>query len=92
MGKKMAYQANRDGVAERCPDPAVQQRIAVDLALMDHDARLLRDRVLAIIKTAKPHDANTLDLCARSRASARSCVGGSSMRGRRSSVAHGDRI
>jgi len=36
MGKKIAYKANRDGVAERFPDPAVQQSIAVDLALSGH--------------------------------------------------------
>ena len=35
MGKKIAYKANRDGVAARLPDPAVPQSVAVDLALMD---------------------------------------------------------
>jgi hypothetical protein len=43
LGKKMAYQANRDGVAERFPDPAVQQSLAVDLALLDYYDELLRD-------------------------------------------------
>jgi Transposase len=33
-GTKLAYQATRDGVAERFADPAVQKRIAVDLALL----------------------------------------------------------
>ena len=33
IGKKIAYQANRDGVAQRFAEPAVQQRIEVDLAL-----------------------------------------------------------
>ena len=36
IGKKIAYKANRDGVAERFPDPAVQKSIAVDLALIGH--------------------------------------------------------
>ena len=31
IGKKIAYKANRDGVAERFPDPAVPKSIAVDL-------------------------------------------------------------
>ena len=33
-GKKIAYQANREGVAERFADPAVQKTIEVDLALI----------------------------------------------------------
>jgi hypothetical protein len=43
IGKKIAYTANRDGVAERFPAPAVQQSIAVDLALIGHDDALRRD-------------------------------------------------
>ena len=35
IGKKLAYQANRDGGAERFPDPAVQKSMEVDLALLD---------------------------------------------------------
>ena len=35
MGKKIAYKANRDGVAARFPDPAVQKSVEVDLALID---------------------------------------------------------
>jgi hypothetical protein len=62
IGKKLAYKANRDGVAERFPDPAVQKSIEVDLALLDHDDRLLRAMELTLLKTAKQHDANTLSL------------------------------
>jgi len=62
IGKKIAYQANRDGVAERFPDPAVQKSIEVDLALIGHDDHLLRDVELSVLKTAKQHDANTLYL------------------------------
>jgi transposase len=62
MGKKIAYQATRDGVAERVPDPAVQKSIAVDLALMDHDDQVLRDVERSILTTAKQHNANTLYL------------------------------
>jgi transposase len=60
IGKKIAYKANRDGVAERFPDPAVQKSIEVDLALIDYYDRLLNDLELHIVKTAKAHDANTL--------------------------------
>ena len=62
IGKKIAYKASRDGIAERCPDPAVQKSIEVDLALIDHYDRLLRDMELTVLKTAKQHDANTLYL------------------------------
>jgi transposase len=62
IGKTLAYKANRDGVAERFADPAVQKSIEVALALStDYDA-LLRDVDLTIVKTAKHHDAPTLSL------------------------------
>src|SRR6266436_7058020 len=62
IGTKLAYTTNRDGVAERCADPAVQKSIAVDLALIGSYDALLRDVELTIVKTARQHDANTLYL------------------------------
>src|ERR671924_148600 len=35
IGQKIADTANRGGIAERFPDPAVQKSIEVDLALID---------------------------------------------------------
>ena len=60
IGKKIAYKANRDGVAERFADPAVPKSIEVDLALLGYDDQLLHDMELSVLKTAKQHDANTL--------------------------------
>src|SRR2546430_1771059 len=60
MGKKLAYKANRAGVAERFPDPAVHKSVEVDLALIDFYDQLLRDVELTIVQTAKQHDAQTL--------------------------------
>jgi len=60
MRKKIAYKANRDGVAARFPDPAVQKSVEVDLALIDFYDQLLRDVELTIVQTAKQHDAQTL--------------------------------
>ena len=60
IGKKLAYKANRDGVAERFADPAVQKSIEVDLALISHDDPLLNDGELTLVNTAKQHDAQTL--------------------------------
>jgi transposase len=62
LGKKIAYKANRDGVAERFADPAVQKSLEVDLALITHDDPRLTDLALSIVKAAKHHDANTLYL------------------------------
>ena len=62
IGKKIAYNANRQGVAERCDDPAVQKTIAVDLALLTYYDELLKDLELYILTTAKHHDAHTLYL------------------------------
>ena len=62
LGKKIAYKANRGGVAERFPDPAVHKSVEVDLALIDFYDQLLRDLELTIVRTAKQHDAQTLYL------------------------------
>jgi transposase len=62
IGKKIAYKANRAGVAERFPEPAVQKSVEVDLALIDHYDQLLRSVELSILHTAKQHNANTLYL------------------------------
>jgi transposase len=62
IGKKIAYQANRDGVAERFADPAVQKNIEVDLAPITYYDALLRGVERPIVKTARHHDANTLYL------------------------------
>jgi transposase len=59
IGKKIAYKANREGVAERFADPAVQKSMEVDLTLIDYYDRLLTDVELHIVKSAKQHDANT---------------------------------
>jgi len=62
IGKKIAYKANRDGVAERFPDPAVHKSIEVDLALIGHYDDLLHDVELSILKAAKQDNANTFYL------------------------------
>ena len=62
IGQKMACKANRDGVAERCADPAVHKSIEVDLALISDDDERLRDVELTLLNTTTHHDANTLYL------------------------------
>ena len=60
IGKKLADKANRAGVAERFPDPAVQKRIEVDRGLMGYYAQVLNDLEFTLVNTAKPHQAQTL--------------------------------
>lgn len=62
IGKKIAYKANREGVAERFDEAAVQKTVEVDLVLITYYDELLKDLELYILKTAKRHDANTLYL------------------------------
>jgi transposase len=62
IGKKMAYKANRDGVAERFAAPAGQKSSEVDLALISYYDELRGDVERTIVTTAKQHDANTLYL------------------------------
>jgi transposase len=59
IGKKRASTAKRDGVVERFPAAAVQNSIAVDLALMGHDDHLLGDGACSILTTAKQPHAQT---------------------------------
>jgi len=61
MGQQLADKANRDGVAERFPDPAVQKSMAVDLARLGDDDPLRSDLAWHIVNAAQPHDANPLD-------------------------------
>jgi hypothetical protein len=60
LRQPLAYQANREGVAARCPDPAVPKSVDVDLALLDADERVLRAVELTLVPTATPHQAQTL--------------------------------
>ena len=57
MGQKLAYKANRAGVVARCSARAMQQRGAVDRALIGGSDQLLRDVELPLGPTATPHDA-----------------------------------
>ena len=56
IGKKIAYRANRSGVAQRFSDPAVQTSIAADLSLIDFYDTLLGQLELFITSQAKQQD------------------------------------
>src|SRR5713101_4008361 len=59
IGKKLAYQATREGVEEHFPDPSVRKTIEVDVSLIDHYDQLLGEVELYITRTAKTHDVQT---------------------------------
>jgi len=56
LGKRIAYPANREGIKEHFPDPAVRKSIAVDLALLERYDELLTDLELDLVRRAKQHD------------------------------------
>jgi transposase len=59
-GKKIAYKANREGLAERFEEPSVRKTIEVDLLLIGHLDKLIRDVELHILREARDHDIQTL--------------------------------
>jgi transposase len=56
LGKRIAYPANRAGVAEHFEDRAVRQSIALDLALLERYDALLTDLETSLVRQAKQHD------------------------------------
>jgi transposase len=57
IGKKLAYKANREGVAERFPEPALQKSIEVDLTRRGSSDGLRTELELCMVNTAKEHNA-----------------------------------
>ena len=62
IGQKIAYRANRSGVAERFPDPVVQTSIETDLAFIDFYDTRLSQLELFITRQGKGHDAHSFYL------------------------------
>jgi transposase len=56
--RRLAYPANRDGVADHFPDVSVRKSIEVDLALLEQYDTLIADLELTLVRTAKQHDAD----------------------------------
>jgi transposase len=56
LGKRIAYPANREGVAEHFEDRAVRKSIAVDLALLERYDELITDLEADLVRRAKQHD------------------------------------
>jgi len=58
FARRLAYPANREGVAERFSDPSVRKSIEVDLVLVETYDGLITDLELTIVREAKRHDAD----------------------------------
>ena len=56
LGKRIAYPANREGVAAHFEDAAVRKSISLDLALLERYDELIRDLELDLVRRAKQHD------------------------------------
>ena len=59
IGKKLVYQAKREGVAEHCPDPSVRKTIEMALSLSDHYDKWLSEGELYITRSAKTQAVQT---------------------------------
>jgi transposase len=59
IGKRLAYKANREDVAEHFPDPSVRKTIEVEVSLINQYDQLLGEVELYITRSAKAHDVQT---------------------------------
>jgi transposase len=62
LGKRIAYPANREGVAEHFENRAVRKSIAVDLALLERYDALLSELEVDLVRQAKQHDPQAFQL------------------------------
>lgn len=60
--KKIAYKANRNGIAEQFSDTSTQQMISMDLTLLDHFDEQLQEVELYLDRQARRHAPNQLFL------------------------------
>ena len=58
--KNLAYGSNRAGLPDHFDHPVVRKSIEVDLALINHYDRLLKELELYILRTARQHAPNAL--------------------------------
>jgi transposase len=58
-GKRLADQANREGVADPFPDPRVRKAIAGEVSLIDHYDKVLGEVELYLTRSAKAHEVQT---------------------------------
>ena len=62
LPKGITSKVNREGVAEHFPDPSASKSIEIDLQLLDFYDGLLRNLELYILRAARDHNSEVLDL------------------------------
>jgi transposase len=62
IGRKIAYRSNREGLAERFPDPVAGTNVAFDLKRITFYDDLLNQIELEIVRHARQHDAGSFHL------------------------------
>jgi transposase len=62
FGRKIIHKIHRAGLAEHFPDPVVRRSIEVDLELIDHYDRLIRELEADLQRHARVHDPQALYL------------------------------
>jgi transposase len=60
-GKRIAYRANRDGIAEGFEDTSVGKSLEADVALIDHYDAVIRDLELTVLRRARDHDFDSFE-------------------------------
>ena len=60
--RKIAYKANREGVAERFEDESTRKSVEVDFGLIAHYDELIKDLELFLIRKVKAHDRKAYEL------------------------------
>ncbi len=60
--KRIAYRANREGVAEQFTDPCASKSIEVDLKVIGHYDEIIRELELYLTRKAKVHDQDRFHL------------------------------
>ncbi len=61
-GKRITYRSNRDGIGDGFEDVSVRESLAADLALIDHYEVVIGDLETSVVRQARVHDPNSLQL------------------------------
>ena len=60
-GKRIAYRANREAIADAFEDPSVNKSLEADLALIDHYDKVIRDLEITVLRQARVHDLDSFE-------------------------------
>jgi transposase len=61
-GKRITYRSNREGLGDGFEDASVRESVAADVALADHYEVVINELELSVLRQARGHDPNGLQL------------------------------